>query len=303
MEPKQSFFPKNPDFYRPLNGSAINGASHSHDADGINVDDGMALKSQIMLRLQELEKQNDGLKSILEQRKNEIADIIAANKKYISVLAHDLKSPFSSIYGVLEILRECIHENNYDEMEEYIDIASSSSLNTTNLIENILAWAQSQSNEKRFDPIRVNLACLVGREIENSTLAVKLKKISLSHSIPQRFMVRADVQMIQSIIRNLISNAIKFTNPGGKITISAKEVNPFIEIMVKDDGIGISRKKQLELFKKGLPEIFSGNGIEKSKGFGLVLCKEFVEIHGGTIRVESQQDKGSSFIFTLPNYE
>jgi two-component system, sensor histidine kinase and response regulator len=303
MEPKRTFLPKNPDFYRPLNGSALNGAMHSPDATRITVNDDKALKNQIMMRLKELEKQNDGLKKIINQRKNEITDLIAANKKYISVLAHDLKSPFSTIYGVLEILKECIHENNYDEMEEYIDIASSSSLNTTNLIENILTWAQSQSPQNRFNPIKVNLANFVGREIENSNLALKLKKISLAHSIPQSFMVRADFHMTQSIIRNLISNAIKFTNNGGNIAISAKESDTFIEIMVKDNGIGITQKNQQKLFKKEFPDLDTGNGSEKSRGFGLVICKEFVEVQGGTIRVESQQNKGSSFIFTLPKYE
>ncbi len=303
MEPKQSFFPKNSDFTRPLNGSAINGAPHSVNPNEIKADDGKVLKSQIMIRLEELEKQNDGLKNIINERKNEIADIIAANKKYISVLAHDLKSPFSTIYGVLEILKECIHENNYDEMEEFIDIASSTSLNTTNLIENILAWTHSQINEKQFNPIRVNLACLVGREIENSNLAVKLKKISLSHSIPQRFIVRADLHMSQSIIRNLIGNAIKFTKPGGNIAISVRETDPFIEIKVKDNGIGISRNDQKELFKKDTLELVSGSINVNGKGLGLMLCKEFVEIQGGTIRVESQPGKGSSFFFTLPKYK
>ena len=303
MELKQSFFTKNPDSYRPLNGSANNGATHSFDENIINVDDGTVMQSQIKKRLQKLEKQNDKLKRIIDQRKNEIADIIAANKKNISVLAHDLKSPFSTIYGVLGLLKDCIHENNYEEMEEYIDIASSSSLNTTNLIENILAWTHLQSNQKQFNPIRVNLAYLFRREIENSTLAIKLKKLSLNHSIPSGLMVRADLHMSQSIIRNLISNAIKFTNPGGNITISAKEIHPFIEIMVKDDGIGIPRRDQLKLFQKDTLEEGLGSSNVKSKGIGLMLCKEFVEIQGGAIRVKSQPGKGSSFIFTLPDYE
>lgn len=303
MEPKQSFFPKNPDFYQPPNGSGINGASHTLKPNGIKADDGKVLKSQIMMRLEELEKQNERLKNIIEQRKNEITDLIAANKEYISVLAHDLKSPFSTIYGVLGLLKECVHEGNYEEMEMYLDIASSSSINTTNLIENILAWAQMQSTDKRFNPIKVNLANLVGREIENSNLAIKLKDISLSHSIPQKYIVRADLHMSQSIVRNLISNAIKFTNPGGNITISAKEANPFIEIMVKDDGIGISRKNQQEIFNKDPFEEVAGNGNIKGKGLGLMLCREFVVMNGGILWVESQPGKGSSFIFTLPSYE
>lgn len=300
MEPNQPFLPKNPGYYQPLNGSDTNGAPHSSDTQGVTLDDSKTLKSEIIKRLEELEKQNDGLKTILKERKNEVADIISANKKYISVLAHDLKSPFSTIYGVLGILKDCIHENNFEQMEEYIDIASSSSLSTTNLIENILGWVESQNPEKRFNPIRVTLANIVKQEIDNSYLARKLKKISLSHSIPENFMVCVDMQMAQSIIRNLITNAIKFTNPGGNITISAKDVNPFIEVMVKDDGIGINRKNLKELFRKGPPQFVSDNGNIRSKGLGLMLCKDFVETHGGTLWVESQKGKGSSFFFTLP---
>ncbi len=303
MEPKQSFFPNNPDVYRHLGGFAINGAQNSPDAQGFTVNNEQALESQLIIRMKALEKQNAELKKNIEQNKNEITEIIAAHKKNISVLAHDLKSPFSTIYSALRILRACIRENNYDQLVDYIDIASSYSLNTTNLIDNILAWAHSQNNGKQINPIKVNLANLVGQEIENSTLAVKLKELSLRHSIPQRFMVRADIQVSQSIIRNLISNAIKFTKPGGCITISAKEANPFIEIIIKDEGIGISPTKQQELFKNDPLELLSGRSNIKDKGLGLMLCKKFVEIQGGTIRVESRQGKGSSFIFTLPKYE
>lgn len=301
MEATQTFSPKNPDYYRAINGSALSKSRHSLDVKGITVD--YTLKSQIRRRLQDLKIQNEGLIDVIGQRKNEIDEIMASNKKYVSVLAHDLKSPFSTIYGVLEILRECIHEKRYDEMEEYIDIASSSSLNTTNLIDNILAWSQAQTSDQRYTPIMFNLANLVRQEISNSYLALKLKKLSLSHSIPLTYYVRADIQMTQSIIRNLITNAIKFTNTRGTITISAMENESFIDITVKDDGIGISREDQLVLFKKSPRELIADNGNVKGKGLGLVLCKEFVEIHGGTLRVESQPGKGSSFIFSLPEYK
>lgn len=301
MEPKQPYFSKKPEAYHPVNGAAISGSSNSKDTDGVTVDDRKILKSQIIIRLQELEKQNEGLKSIIEQRKNDIANIIAANKKYISVLAHDLKSPFSTIYGVLGILKECIHQNHFDEMEQYIDIASSSALNSTNLIENILAWS-AQTGEKRLMLIAVNLATLVEREIDNCKLAIKIKEISLSHTISPLLFVKADLQMTKSIIRNLITNAIKFTNPGGSIIISAREVESFIEITVKDDGIGISMNDQLQLFNPAPLGLMSENLNIKGHGLGLLLCKEFVELQGGTIEVESHPGKGSSFIFTLPNH-
>lgn len=301
MEANQTFSPKLPVFSRAVNGSAIGKPSYSLEVKGITVD--YTLKSQIRRRLQDLKKQNEGLVDNIGQRDNEIDKIIASNKKYISVLAHDLKSPFSTIYGVLEIIRECVHEKRYDEMEEYIDIASSSSLNTTNLIDNILAWSQSQTNGNRYMPIMFNLASLVNQEISNSYLAIKLKKLTLSHSVPSTYYVRADIQMTRSILRNLITNAIKFTNTGGSIFISAMLNKSFIDIMVKDDGIGISREDQLVLFQKDPRDLITYNGNVKSKGLGLALCKEFVEIHGGSLRVESQPGKGSSFIFSLPDFK
>jgi signal transduction histidine kinase len=303
MEPKQHFLAKNLSMNPENNIPAVNGASHSTDPEGYIIDKHNSRERKIMQRLQELEKINAGLEKTIEQRKDEIAEIIASNKKYISILAHDLKSPFSSIYGVLGLLKDCIHENNLDEMEDYIDIASSSALNTTNLIENILAWATSQKKDTGFYPVKIKLANLVNQEIENSNLSVKLKKLSLEHNIDRELYVSADFQMIKTILRNLINNAIKFTNPSGNITISAIEVNSFVEITVMDNGIGISPEDQHGLFDVDSSQIIPDDSFRRRKGLGLLLCREFVNIHGGTIRVESQPGKGSSFIFSLPNHD
>ncbi|TVQ93273.1 MAG: sensor histidine kinase [Bacteroidetes bacterium] len=303
MEPKQYFLTKNLSRNPGNYDSAINGASHSTDHESHKIDGVSPKERKIMKRLQELEKINAGLEKTIEQRKDEIAEIIASNKKYISILAHDLKSPFSSIYGVLGLLKDCIHENNLDEMEEYIDIASSSAINTTNLIENIMAWATSQKKDNGFNPVRINLANLVNQEIENSKLAVKLKKLSIVHSIDPDFNVSADLQMTKTILRNLINNAIKFISPNGNIIIRATEVGSLIEISVMDNGIGISPEDQIGLFDVDSTEIIPENSFKRRKGLGLLLCWEFVNIHGGNIRVESQPGKGSSFIFTLPKHD
>jgi two-component system, sensor histidine kinase and response regulator len=303
MEPKKLFLPKNLSQTHNNSTSAINGSSHSSDPEGAKMADEKALDGHILRRLQELEKRNAGLVKIIELRKKEIAEIIASNKKYIAILAHDLKSPFSSIYGVLGILKDCIHEKNLDEMEEYIDIASSSALNTTNLIENLQVWATSQNKDFHFNPVRIKLAKLVSQEIENSTLSVKLKNLSLEHRISPYLNVYADLQMTKTIIRNLINNAIKFTNPNGYITINAREVSSLIEITVRDNGIGISPIDQIGLFHDDSSQNISGNSCKRRKGLGLILCREFVEIQGGTIRVESKKGKGSSFIFTLPKHD
>jgi signal transduction histidine kinase len=295
MMPKKSFTSKISDNNSPVNGSAINIAKRQIHSNNNKVEE-----NNVMMRIHQLEIQNDELEDIIEQRRNEIIDIIAAHKKHISVLAHDLKSPLSTIYGVLFLIKKFIQESNYTEIETFIDIASGSSLQTTNLIENIQLWAQSQGSEKQFSPIRINLAKLVEQEIETTVLARKLKQISICHTIHKSFMVRADLHMIKSILRNLLTNAIKFTYSGGSIVISAKESDSFIEIVVKDDGMGISPENQQKLLVNTVSGAISGNAGNPAKGLGLLICKEFVEKHGGKIWMESQPEKGSSFFFTMP---
>jgi two-component system, sensor histidine kinase and response regulator len=295
MEPEQAYFLKNTE-QKNTNGFAING-SQLHADFRLNTMDGKPRERKKMLRLHKLKKQNKWFKSVQEKHKNEIAGIIASNKKYISVLAHDLKSPFSTIYGVLGLLKDCIRENNFEEMEEYIDIASCSSINATNLIENILTWEHTRN--KCHEPVTINLANLIRYETGNSLLAVKLKKITLTHYVPSTYFVHADIQMSQSIIRNLITNAIKFTPSGGNISISAAMIKSMIEITVQDDGIGMSEQQLQELFTEA-PQVVLDNNNLKGKGLGLVLAKEFVGIHGGTLRVESVKGQGSSFSLLCP---
>lgn len=300
METKKHLSEKNQNQENYQKGKAINGYLHSPDLPETHNGDGRDIENYNSMRLHELEKRNATLEKLSKQHKAERDELIAKSRKYILILAHDLKTPFSSIYGVLGMLKELIHENKFDEMEEYIDIASSSAINTNNLIDNHLAWVTAQNKETNFNPVEVNLERLVKKEIENCRLSVKLKKITLSQSIDLNLNVMADIQMLKTIIRNLINNAIKFTYSNGNISISARKVESLIEFTIKDDGIGISPADQQELFRKGSLQSISVTNNGKGKGLGLLLCKEFINAHGGEIRVESQPDKGSSFIFTLP---
>ncbi len=298
MEPENLFSGKNLTPENFNTGKALNGYHSSPETTGSL--DKTSNGNYYVRRLQKLQKRNAALEKIASQQKTEMDEITALNKKYISILAHDLKSPFSSIYGVLGILKELIHENKFEEINEYIDLASSSAINTSNLIENHLAWVKAQNNETIFNPVVINLNRLINMEIENCHLSVKLKNISLSHSIPPSLNAMADLQMMKTIMRNLINNAIKFTPSGGNITISARIVESLIEITVKDDGRGISQTDQQELFMKGPLKTVSVTNSGRGKGLGLLLCKEFLETHGCEIHVESELGEGSSFIFTLP---
>jgi signal transduction histidine kinase len=269
---------------------------------GIIADKGKPSESYLALRFKELEELNVCLENLVEQRTKKLAQVVATNTKFMSIIAHDLRSPFSSIIGVLELLKISLSNNNKIENDEYINIAYDSALRTLGLLDNLLVWAISQNKEKSFNPVKINLYELIVEEIESISFAARQKQIVLNHTIGPNLNINADLQMVKTILRNLISNAIKYTNTGGEITLSASEGKQFVEITVKDNGIGISSEAQRNLFKIDSFHSSAGTNNEHGTGFGLLLCIEFVEMHGGNIWIESELGKGSEFKFTLPHY-
>jgi signal transduction histidine kinase len=151
-----------------------------------------------------------------------------------------------------------------------------------------------------FNPFKLNVKNLIDEEFENFISAATHKLISLNHSISENLHVSADIDMFKTILRNLISNAIKYSFIGGEVTINATELKQFVEISVEDTGIGITQKDRKELFRRNEIHTTRGTNNESGTGLGLILCKEFVEKHGGTIRIESEPGKGSRILFTLP---
>jgi len=261
-----------------------------------------AVEKKLLLRLREMEELNTGLELLVEQRTSKLVEIVSTNAKFLSIIAHDLRSPFSSILGILELLKMSLKELDKNEIEKYIEIVYNSANNTLTLLDNLLVWALSQNKEKNFKPIKINLYELLREEIENLKTLASQKQITLRHSVKPDLNVTADIQMVKTILRNLINNAIKYTNVNGEIIIDANEVNQYIEIAIKDNGIGISAEDQRKLFKIDAFHSTPGTHDEKGTGLGLLLCKEFVELHGGNIRIESEAGKGSRFAFTLPHY-
>ena len=261
-----------------------------------------AVEKKLLLRLREMEELNTGLELLVEQRTSKLVEIVSTNAKFLSIIAHDLRSPFSSILGILELLKMSLKELDKNEIEKYIEIVYNSANNTLTLLDNLLVWALSQNKEKNFKPIKINLYELLREEIENLKTLASQKQITLRHSVKPDLNVTVDIQMVKTILRNLINNAIKYTNVNGEIIIDANEVNQYIEIAIKDNGIGISAEDQRKLFKIDAFHSTPGTHDEKGTGLGLLLCKEFVELHGGNIRIESEAGKGSRFAFTLPHY-
>jgi signal transduction histidine kinase len=251
-------------------------------------------------RIKELEEINAQLEHIANDRSKKLTEVIETNAKFLSIIAHDLRSPFSSIISVLELLKDSYYDHNLEDVKKYIRMATNSANGTLSLLENLLAWTLAENKMTSFNPVKLNVKNLIDEEFENFISAATHKLISLNHSISENLHVSADIDMFKTILRNLISNAIKYSFIGGEVTINATELKQFVEISVEDTGIGITQKDRKELFRRNEIHTTRGTNNESGTGLGLILCKEFVEKHGGTIRIESEPGKGSRILFTLP---
>ncbi len=249
-------------------------------------------KCQIaLIDLTEYKKIEDDLSKANEELKQ-----LNANKdKFFSIIAHDLSSPFQ---GFLGITANLVEGNKVFSPEEGKELYNSA-YRLYKLLTNLLEWSQMKKGEVNYTPVNLNLSEIVLPIIEFIKPRAILKEISISNDIPDSTEVYADVNMINSIIRNLLSNAVKFTSLHGKILLSVKEINRMLEISVSDTGVGLSEEDIQRLFKIDEKVSSEGTEGEPSAGLGLLLCKEFVERNGGSIRVESEEGKGSKFIFTL----
>ncbi len=239
---------------------------------------------------------------ITENKNNELKliELNATKDKFFSIIAHDLKAPFNSIIGYSELLIEQIKEKNYEKIGEFANIVLQSSNRAMDLLINLMEWAQSQTGRLIFKPENLEIKSFIDDTTQLYEEIAKQKLITIKKQLPDNDTVFADKAMSSTVFRNLISNAIKFTNPNGEIIISVeKKQNEFI-FSVADTGIGIPQNSIERLFR--IDQSFSTNGTnnEKGTGLGLILCKEFIEKHGGKIWVESKEGKGSCFYFTFP---
>ena len=236
------------------------------------------------------------------QQENEtrLRELNATKDKFFSIIAHDLKSPFNSIIGFSNLLIEQVREQDYDGIESYAEIIQRSSNRAMNLLKNLLDWSRVQTGRMEFNPEYLEIVHLINDEILMFSDLAKHKSITISGKLPRNAPVFADRQMVSTIIRNLLSNALRFTKPGGMITISLTDHPEYVEISVADTGIGMKHQLLEKLFR--IDESFStpDTGNERGTGLGLILCHEFIIQHEGTIRAESTQNKGSVFHFSLP---
>ena len=238
---------------------------------------------------------------LLEEQKKELIRSNSTKDTLLSIIAHDLKNPLNTISGFSDMLYNNLQQYDEGKIKTLAGNINDASLRTNILLENLLEWAASQKGTMKFDPRRILLYECIESSVRNQMLAADKKKIKIRNQVNPLLFVVADQNMLQTVFRNLISNAIKFSWQESEIIILADTSDKWIEISVVDQGVGISAEMQEMIFsvskERSSP---SGTAGEKGTGLGLLLCKDFIEQHGGTISVESRKDKGSRFYFTLP---
>jgi len=231
---------------------------------------------------------------------DQLVQINTMKDTLLRIIAHDLKTPFNVIFGYTEVLREDFDNISKEDKLSYLESIRKASRLSIQLLENLTMWSKSHAGKLEFKPEKINLNEIVRENIYLLDATAENKKIKIESNVPEDVEVYADENMLNTVLRNLISNGIKFTNEGGLVTINSKVNRNFVEITVEDNGIGMDDVTKELLFN--LEELISVEGTagERGTGFGLVLCKEFVTRNGGSIWAESELGKGSRFIFTIP---
>lgn len=240
---------------------------------------------------------------ILKQNK-ELKELNATKDKFFSIIAHDLRNPFNGLQALSMLLYK--HYDEYDRKQalEILDLINQSAEKGVRLLENLLDWSRAQTGRLEYSPEYFKLADIVGDTISLMANQASKKRITVESHIGEDIMVYADRNMIFTALRNLISNAIKFTFSRGEVRVKAEpEDENFMRVIVSDNGMGIVKESQELLFKLGQNFSTKGTANESGTGLGLILCRDFIEKNGGRIWVESVYEKGSDFIFTVPRHD
>jgi PAS domain S-box-containing protein len=239
----------------------------------------------------------------LESYAQELKILNADKDRFIQIIAHDLRNPFNTLLGVSDLLIENINKYHRSQIHDFIKTINQTAHRTYNLLEEILLWSKALSGKLPFEPEKLNFHEEFNDVILKMQSNVEQKTISLNVTANPDMYFTADKNMIRTILRNLVSNAIKFSRPEGKITISAEKNEDSVLISVSDNGVGIKEEDRIKLWDSTKPFTTHGTNNETGSGLGLIICKELVEKHKGKIWVESEVGKGSNFYITLPDAE
>ncbi len=280
--------------------TAMNGKIYLHSII-LDITDRKLAEQEINIKNAQLEKAN------------------AEKDKFFGIIAHDLRSPFTGLLGLSKVMASEINELTMEDIAKYCESIHKSAVKLNKLVENLLEWALLQKNKITYSPKELYLFEVVLESADAVKQIAQQKNITIHHTIPSDMKIFADEKMINSVLRNFLSNAVKFTRTGGEVFVKAREIeNAMVEVEVTDTGVGMSPYIVANLFRLGENVSSTGTGGEPGTGLGLLLCKEFISKHGGTIRVESNEEKfdfhglpqslpetiqgksGSTFFFNLP---
>jgi signal transduction histidine kinase len=238
----------------------------------------------------------------ISAKNRELQFLGTSKDKFFSVIAHDLKTPAGNIQMLSEMLQNQFDDIDNEERKSYIDMLAESARVHHDLLNTLLDLSMLQLGSKQNVPERLNIRILANDVLQQTRLQAQQKHIGLANLSDDCF-ARADRNMITTVVRNIVTNAIKFTNPEGQITISTAKGNGEITVSITDTGIGIADPVKNRVFAVDYHKSTAGTANEPGTGLGLILCKEYVERNGGRIWFESEPGKGTTFFFTLPEFE
>lgn len=236
----------------------------------------------------------------IEKQRFELQKANDTKDKFFSIIAHDLRNPFSTIINLSDLLTSNYKDFDDERRQFFISQISEFSNKAFNLLENLLQWSRSQTGRLKVLIEKTDISEIINDNIELTEVTAINKNITLQSKVKPDTYVMTDKNMISTVVRNLITNAIKFTNQNGKIIVDAEDQNGFINIKVIDNGVGIEEKNISKLFKIASNPTSVGTSNETGTGLGLILCKEFINACKGNIWVESKINEGTTFIFSLP---
>jgi ligand-binding sensor domain-containing protein/signal transduction histidine kinase len=246
-----------------------------------------------------LEKKVEQRTFQIERQKEELEHLNATKDKFFSIIAHDLRSPFNSILGFSDLLLSDFRKYDHEKIEKYLTNIKEASRQAFELLQNLLFWARSQTGTLEFKPVSFDLRDRIEENIFLVKSQAEKKSIRITHTATEGQTALGDVNMIDTVLRNLLTNAIKFSPRESSVSVQVRESGNQWEVTVKDSGIGIAAENLARIFRVDSKFTRSGTEKERGTGLGLILCKEFVERHGSTIHVESEPGRGSEFTFFL----
>jgi signal transduction histidine kinase len=261
------------------------------------------LEEKLTKRTLEIQKKKFIIEKEMENissQKKELEAINLTKDKFFTIIAHDLKNPFSTVISISDILLQRYDKYDKEKTIEYIEQINRYSKNAYNLLENLLQWARSQTGSMKINFKRASIDAIINEVIELYTVSAQQKEITFEKIVDKQLHGYFDVDMITTVIRNLVANSMRHSPPKGKITIEVLETGDMLTINVSDQGKGIEPDNRESLFRIDVRQNLEEDENTQGSGFGLIICKEFVSKNGGDIWVDSKISNGTTFCFTLP---